>query len=37
MDRPGFSPIAPFAIGVAIAAIWLASCPALAWLLKRIF
>ncbi len=36
MDRPSFSPVAPFAIGVALAALWLATCPALTWLLKRI-
>lgn len=37
MLRASFSPIAPFAIGTALAALWLASCPALVWLLKRIF
>jgi hypothetical protein len=35
MDRPRFSPAAPFAIGVALAAIWCSLFPALAWLLPR--
>ncbi|WP_289144970.1 hypothetical protein [uncultured Sphingobium sp.] len=35
MDRPSFSPAAPFAIGVALAAVWLTFFPALSWLLPR--
>lgn len=35
MDRPSFSPAAPFAIGMALAAVWLSFFPALSWLLPR--
>ncbi len=35
MYRPSFSPVAPFAIGMALAGIWLAFFPALSWLLPR--
>lgn len=35
MDRPSYSPTAPFAIGVALAALWLSLPPALSWLLPR--
>ncbi|MGE6693319.1 hypothetical protein ACQKE8_12850 [Sphingobium limneticum] len=35
MDRPSFSPAVPFAIGVALAAVWFSFFPALSWLLPR--
>lgn len=35
MHRPSFSPAAPFAIGVTLAALWLSLFPALSWLLPR--
>lgn len=33
MGRLSFLPLAPFAIGVVIAALWLSIFPALSWLL----
>lgn len=35
VDRPSFSPAAPLAIGMALAALCLSFFPALSWLLPR--